>query len=311
MKTEKITFQSSDKEHTIKAHLYLPEREPSAVLQISYGMNEFKERYEEFAEFLTNHGVAVAIGDHLGHGESVNSPDEYGYFGETNGARFLVEDEHLLLKRIKEKYPDLPYFLLGHSMGSFITRDYIASYEDDLQGYICMGTRGSDPMGAIGQVISKSVAKRKGSKYRSERLDKISKHGYNNRFKAEHDEHSWLSKNIENRRSFREDDRADFIFTAKGFESLAEMLQSISGRKWARKVNPRLPILVISGGMDPVGSYGKGPREVAGWLKRVGVEDVTLKIYEKDRHELLNELDREDVYQYLLDWIHEKDLKKN
>lgn len=311
MKTEKISFASSDHEHTIKANVYLPdEGEPSAVLQIVHGMNEYKERYEPFATYMTDHGFAVAVDDHLGHGESINDVNDLGYFGEKNGDKYLTEDEHLLYQAVRQRFPDQPYFLLGHSMGSFITRNYVASFEDQLDGYICMGTRGRMAGTRAASVIADQVAHRRGSHYRSEILDQMAKNGYNDHFEAENDSMSWLSKDLENRHAFADDERSDFIFTAAGFKTLSDLINSVTGRQWARRIRKDLPILVVSGGEDPVGDYGKGPKEVAAWLRDAGLTDVTLKIFPHDRHEILNELDKDEVYDYILDWIRKIERKE-
>lgn len=310
MKAEKIVFPSSDGAHQIHAVLYLPENPARGVLQIVHGINEYKERYEDFARFMTAHGFAVGIDDHLGHGESAGGPEGYGYFG-ARGEEHLVEDEHRFYIALETRFPTLPYFLLGHSMGSFITRRYLVTFNHDLTGYICMGTAGYKFGLYTGRAIAEALSKRRGEGYRSVFLKKLSQTGFNSHFLNEHDDLSWLSRNVDNRTAFGHEPRAAFMFTSGGYRSLFRLIESVTGRKWASRVGKSLPILIVSGEEDPVGDYGKGPEAVYQWLKKEGVKNVQLMLYPGARHELLNETNREEVCEDLLTWMERRIADRN
>jgi alpha-beta hydrolase superfamily lysophospholipase len=300
---KKMTFMSSDGEHELKAKCWLPDGDVRGVLQIVHGMNEYIARYEGFARFMTENGFAVAGDDHLGHGESANGDEELGWFGESGGADYLTEDEHLFHDLLRTEFPDVPYFLLGHSMGSFITRNYVASYEDELTGYICMGTAGKNTALPVAKLLSRIIRDTKGARYRSEFLKNLSFTGYNDHFKDENDPNAWLSRNLESRKQYGADPWTQFTFTTQGYRDLYQLLDDVTGTKWAEKIRKTLPILIVSGDMDPVGSCGRGPEEVYSWLEEIGMKDVTLKLFRGDRHELLNETNRYEIYRYLLDWM--------
>lgn len=305
MKQENLVFKSSDGIHDLHAKLWLPAGEVKGVIQIVHGMNEYIGRYANFAGFMTAHGFAVGGDDHLGHGTSAVNSDELGWFGDNNGAGYLTEDEHLFYNVLRSRFPDCPYFLLGHSMGSFISRNYVAHFEDELTGYICMGTAGRNPALSMAKTLSALIRTVRGPRYRSEFLKKLSFSGYNDAFKDEKDPNSWLSRNERDRIDYAADPWTQFTFTTAAYQDLFNLLGEVTGSQWASKIRKNLPILIVSGDMDPVGSNGKGPKEVYSWLKSEGMEDVTLKLFRGARHEILNENNRHEVYDYLLNWMEE------
>lgn len=304
MNTKVISYPSSHEGDTVKAVVWMPEAKPSGILQICHGMCEYIERYKEFAKFLTDRGFIVCGSNHIGHKGSVSSEDNLGFFAEENGWKYLVEDQHILREKMAKEHPSLPYFLFGHSMGSFITREYITKYSDELRGYICCGTAG--PQGgaaSAGILLSRFFQRTKGLYYRSSLMQSIAFGTYNKRFPKEEGPNAWISKNVENVKNYSVDPFCQFIFTARGFEDLFTLVKRISSKKWAEKVDKNLPIFLIAGAMDPVGKYGKGVKIVAERLKEAGVKDVELKLYEGDRHEILNEEDRYVVYEDIANWI--------
>ena len=300
-------FLSSDGVHRIRYYVYTPlEGEVRAVLQISHGMCEYVERYEPFAAYLCAHGIAVAGNDHLGHGTAAQEAGTLGWFGEQEGYRFLPADLQQLTLLLREEFPGRPCFLLGHSMGSFVARLYLTEYGGLLSGAILMGTSGPNPASGIGIRVAGLLARLHGSRAYSHLLDRLTTGNYSKRFAAEHDPNSWLSKDVQTRNRYADDPLCTFRFTIGGHRDLITMLHAVTGAKWAARVPKDLPILLTSGREDPVGQYGRGVEKVYRQLCRAGVRDVTLRLYENDRHEILNETDREQVYADILHYLEEK-----
>ena len=297
-------FRSSDGKHILSYYVYTPTSgEVRAVLQLSHGMCEFIERYEPFAEYLCGHGILVCGNDHLGHGKAAQLEGTLGWFARKDGDRFLVEDLRKLTVLIQKKYPDLPYFLLGHSMGSFVARQYIVKYGELLDGVILVGTSGGRFGSGFGVWLSKRIAGLHNDRYISRLLTHLSMGAFNRRFKSDNDENAWISREVENRRKYAANPLCTFTFTASGYRDLFTLLHEVSAKDWAGRVPKELPVLLLSGTDDPVGNYGKGVQKVFRRLRNAGVKDVSIKLYEGDRHEILNEADREQVYADVLAFI--------
>ena len=301
-----LYYDSVDGEHKIHAVEWDPEGEPKAVLQIIHGMTEYVGRYDEFASFLADHGFCVVGNDHIGHGDSVNSPDDYGYFREKNGNKCLLEDIRTLQEMTRKKYPDVPYSILGHSMGSFLARQYIARYGDGLAGAVIMGT-GSQPAATLSSamLLCRLIALARGWKYRSQLIKNMASGNYNKRC-GDKTPAEWLSKNDENKAAYLSNPKCTFIFTVNGYYNLFYSFKDCQDKKTVAKIRKDLPILIVSGAEDPVGNYGKGVEQAYKLYQDAGIEDLQMKLYEGDRHEILNELDREQVYQDLLDWFEKR-----
>lgn len=301
-----LYYDSVDGEHKIHAVEWDPEGEPKAVLQIIHGMTEYIGRYDEFASFLADHGFCVVGNDHIGHGDSVNSPDDYGYFREKNGNKCLLEDIRTLQEMTRKQYPDVPYFILGHSMGSFLARQYIARYGDGLAGAVIMGT-GSQPAATLSSamLLCRLIALARGWKYRSQLIKNMASGNYNKRC-GDKTPAEWLSKNDENKAAYLSNPKCTFIFTVNGYYNLFYSFKDCQDKKTVAKIRKDLPILIVSGAEDPVGNYGKGVEQAYKLYQDAGIEDLQMKLYEGDRHEILNELDREQVYQDLLDWFEKR-----
>ena len=301
------TFKSSDKITDSAYYIYTPEREitPKAILQISHGMCEYIERYEELAEFLTANGIVVCGNDHLGHGKTVSDTENLGYFGERDGDIHLVQDIHILHDILRQKYRRLPYILLGHSMGSFIVRSYMtaANYGNEIDGVILSGTGGTDTAYKYGGFIASAISLFKGKMYRSKTLRSLVFKNYNQRFADEKDEFSWLTKDKEIRDKYTGDDHCNFIFTAYGYRDLFKLLGTISKDDWAADIPLSLPVLLISGSDDPVGNYGEGVKAVYEKLVDIELNDVSMKLYDGDRHELVNETDKSVIFGDILEFV--------
>ncbi len=301
---QKLGYLSSNENDTV--HVLLWEdasAPPRAVLQIAHGMSEYIDRYAEFASFLAQHGFVVCGNDHLGHGATASSSEMLGYFSAKDGASYLVEDVHLLHNILLARYPGLPLFLLGHSMGSFITRAYVAKYGNGLAGYICSGTSGPNPAVTISLLLAKLEKRRIGELGRSEFLDKLAFGSYNKRCPDKRTSFDWLTRDTELVDRYVNDPWCGYVFTSAGFHTLFTLLKNVSDTGWANSVPKQLPILMISGDNDPVGNYSKGPNTVYSRLRKAGLVDLTLKLYENCRHELLNEINRQDVYRDVLEWL--------
>lgn len=271
------------------------------VVQISHGMAEHSNRYAEFAGMLAEQGYAVFASDHLGHGASVADADSYGYFGD-NGVESLVEDLHQVTALASSKYPNVPVYLFGHSMGSFLARAYTAKYGEALGGAIFCGTSGTNAAASGGVLLADYLIKRSGAKYRSQFLDSLAFGSYNKRTEKK-TKFDWLSRDEAAVQKYMDDELCGFMFTVNGFRTLFTLLKSISGKSWYSAVPQALPILVISGEADPVGDYGKGVRQVYRDLKKSGHRFVTMKLYPDARHELLNETNRDEVYADISAWL--------
>lgn len=305
MKKEEFYFDSRDGVHKLHAVRYLPEQvEITCVLQIVHGMAEYIERYEEFAEYLTDRGVMVTGEDHLGHGKSVAEGEPFGYFCEQDPATVVVRDVHRLKKMTQELYPAVPYVILGHSMGSFILRNYLCRYGTGIAGAVIMGTGMQSP-GLIR--ISKLAAAAQrlfcGDRHVSRLLDKAAFGSYNKRIENPGTSFDWLSRSGESVERYMADPLCGFTFTVNGFRTLFELISRTQKRGNLEKVPKTLPLLMISGTADPVGDYGEGVRRAHKSLKAAGVQDISLKLYSDSRHELLNETNKSVVMQDIYDWL--------
>ena len=270
---EEFYFDSRDGENRIHAVRYTPDDgNVRGIVQIVHGMAEYVERYENLAEFLTKRGILVTGEDHLGHGKSVSEGGSFGYFCEQDPATVVVRDVHRLKKITEEQYPQVPYIILGHSMGSFITRDFIAKYGDELAGATICGTtgifRGAEETGKkLKEAIDAGHGEESDPSYTGELM-------------------GWMCERCGQR------DHADDPFDAftrptsnRSVYDFIQMMLQIEGTKWAEKVPTDLPIYNIAGDQDPVGEYGVGVYQVSNWLVQTG-HNVTTKLYSGYRHEI-------------------------
>lgn len=304
MINKRFTFQSMNKKNSIHGLIWMTEKKPKAILQISHGMTEYIERYDEFARYMADNGIIVVGNDHIGHGKSVNSEEEWGYFAKQQGSECIVNDLHHVTDIMKNKYPELPYFLLGHSMGSFFARRYIIEYGKTIDGAIIMGT-GNQPFPMVfgGKLLIKLVTLLKGETYRSKLIQKIMFGSYNKRIKNAKTSNDWLTTDEAIVEKYSKEPSCTFIFTLNGFNNLVNTILYIKKKSNIEKVPKNLPILITSGEEDPVGNYGKDVKTLYQGLKDAGLKNTKLKLYEGCRHEILNEVARPTVYHDILEWI--------
>jgi alpha-beta hydrolase superfamily lysophospholipase len=271
------------------------------IVQISHGMAEYSNRYSRFALELCKAGYAVFISDHVGHGASVEDREKLGYFGE-NGEETFVDDLKVVSDIAKGEYPDLPFFMIGHGMGSLIARKYTAKFGYFLDGVVYTGTSGENPMLGIGIYLAKTLEKQNGPMYRSDILDTMAFGSYNKRTKKR-TECDWVSRDEAEVDKFISDELCGYQYTVSGMRALFMTLKEVSSRRWYNSVPLSMPIFLLSGAMDPVGDYGRGVQEVFRTLKKTGHKNVTMKIYADARHEIFNEINRDEVHTDIIEWL--------
>lgn len=276
------------------------EAEPKALFQIAHGVSEHIERYDEFARFLASKGYVVFGNDHLGHGKSVEYIEELGFFAEENGDLRLIDDMHILYNIMHKRFPTLPYYLFGHSMGSFCARVYVTAFHSEMAGLIICGT-GELPSAAV--LLEKPVellCQKLGARAiaPASLLDKVSCLG----IKDARTEKDWLSRNEANVEAYINDPLCGNDLTVGAVRDILSLANTCCTDEWAFLIPPTLPILLVSGAKDPIGFNGKGVINVCDNLEAAGHEPRVI-LYPGDRHEILNEDNRENVYRDILHWM--------
>lgn len=302
MKNERIikgTF-SSTTGLRLDYRMWLPEGEPKAVIQLVHGMAEHIDRYDATARALSDAGFAVVGHTHLGHGTGAKLK---GWFAEKDGWQHLIDDVHALRQRTQQHHPGVPYILLGHSMGSFITRCYMMQYADGLAGAILSGTGFfPKPVALLGLGVAKLVCLFGGEKKPSKLINGIAFGGSNKLFKPARTDFDWLTRDEAIVDSYVADPYCGFIFTGGGYRDFFSGLNRLTK---VQNVPADLPVLLFSGEKDPVGS-GNGVNKVADQLRAAGVQQVDVKLYPDGRHEMFNELNRQEVWQDVAEWVNKQ-----
>jgi alpha-beta hydrolase superfamily lysophospholipase len=280
---------------------WLPDGAVKGIVQIAHGMAEHSSRYARFAERLTAHGYAVYASDHRGHGRT---PGTRGSFAANEGWQTVVDDLRAVADRAREEHPELPLFLLGHSMGSFLARGFAAQHGAELAGLVLTGTAGSaGPLGNVGVLLATAQARLRGHEHVSGLMNQLTFGQYNAAFKPTRTEFDWLSRDTAEVDKYVADPDCGFVFTAGGFVDLLKGLAAVNSDRVVSRIPEDLPIYLAAGDMDPVGNKGKGVRAVANQLRRVGVRDVTVTLWPGARHEILNETNRDEVEAEIVDWL--------
>ena len=298
-----ITFPSSDGKNTIHAELFVPsDNNIRGVVQIAHGMMDYVGRYALMADALCSSGFVLAGNDHLGHGDSVSTSEDYGFFASKDGYKYVIDDVKGMNDLLRKEFPGVPVVLLGHSMGSFISRLYAVKYPESIEGLIIHGTAGPNPATGAGKLLVKLLRAIKGERHRSKFVCSLADGGYNKGFDPSEGDGAWLTRDPSMVADRVGNPKNDFIFTLAGYEDLFTVLGACNHKDWFGCFPKALPTLVISGESDPVGGFGKGVRYVYDNLKKHGA-DVGLKLYEGARHELFNETNRDEVFSDLIDWL--------
>ncbi len=280
----------------------MPDGKPVCILQIVHGMSEYVDRYAGFAAYLNGFGVLVTGEDHIGHGHSAK-PEDYGYFAHEDGWKYLVDDIEKLHRETAEKWPGIPYIVMGHSMGSFLTRAYLAMYGKDIDGAVIMGTAGTNKALAGGKALTKAVKLFRGERAKSALITAAAFGSYTKRIPDMKTNNDWLSRDDAVVSKYRDDPMCGFTFTLSGYLDLFNVLQYVNDPQWYKHVKKDLPILITAGKEDPVGNYGEGPTEVHSKLLAEGCDRAELDLYEGMRHEILNEFGKEQVYEDVKDFV--------
>lgn len=277
---------------------------PVGLVHILHGMAEHSGRYEEFALWLAARGFIVCAHDHRGHGHSIDKPENRGWFAPQDGWFRVAEDAWEVSTTIAADYPHLPLYLLGHSMGSMLARTVMVLHPELYSGVIICGTAGSQGiLGRLGLMLASLEIRRHGSHHVSTMMDKLSFGSYNKKFAPNRTSSDWLCRNDQAVDAYLADDLCGFVCTSGFYKDLLTGIAFVNSPKNAARVPRDLPLLVISGDMDPVGNFSKGVRAVYEMYRDAGVSDVRLKLVPGARHELLNETDREETYACLLSWL--------
>ncbi|MFT3985719.1 MAG: alpha/beta hydrolase [Lachnospiraceae bacterium] len=296
---EEFYYDSGDGIHKIYAVKWIPETEDIlGVVQIVHGMAEHIERYETFADYLAKRGIAVVGNDHLGHGKSVNNKEEYGYFCKKDAVTIVVRDIYRLKKLIQEENPGKPYYILGHSMGSLLLRNYLFKYGTDIDGVILSGTASHSPLKIIsGKALLQLIALFKGLNYHSKLADMLVNGNSNERIENKRTRFDWLSTDEEIVDTYVKDEACGFLFTVNGFLTLLQSVDNLNKKKYLANMPKSLPVLFLSGEQDPVGGYTAGVKRAYRQFEKAGMKCLSLKFYADCRHEILNEKNKKEVYE--------------
>ena len=300
-------FQSSTGRTSIHALKCVPDGKPRAVVQIAHGIAEHIDRYRPFMEFLAGSGFVVAGNDHLGHGKSIRVPEEQGFFAEKDGWWRVVDDMDKLHDIMSKEYPELPYVLFGHSMGSFLTRTYLIKHPDKYDAVILSGTGHQSPALVLGGNAAASVmAKLNGAMGDGTKLDSLAFGSYLSKIENPRTKFDWLSRDAEQVDKYIADPLCGFVGKIGLYRDMMQGIKFITDKKNIAQMNKEKPVYFMSGDGDPVGDYGKGVERAYKAFCDAGLHDVFMRLYPGGRHEMLNETNKEQVYQDILNWLNEK-----
>lgn len=300
-------FNSSTGKNKIHARMCVPDAEPRAIVQIIHGIAEYIDRYDEFMSFLADNGIIAVGTDHLGHGKSIESDEQTGFFAYDNGWDYVVRDEEVLRLAMHENYPELPIIVFGHSMGSFMTRTLLIRYPDAFNAAIISGT-GNQGAALVngGLIMGNLVTGLKGAHHYSKFLNNLAFGSYNKIYDNPKTEYDWLSRDEANVQKYIDDPLCGFIPSCSLFRDMMTGVKFITNKKNLTAMNKDMPVYFMSGDMDPVGECGKGVQKAYNNFLEAGMKDVSIKLYPGGRHEMLNEINKDEVYTDILAWLDSK-----
>lgn len=292
----------------IQFYRFLPDGPPRAVIHVVHGLAEHAARYRRLATVLTSDGFAVYAHDQRGHGRTSTGPEDLGHFGDSDGWIQVVEDLRSFILHEKDEHPGVPIGVVAHSMGSFVLQDYLSRYEAaDLAAAALSGTSGPPPpIATLGRLVARIERARLSRRGRSALIDKMSFGQYNRAFRPTRTEFDWLSRDPAEVDAYVADPKCGFRATNQTWVELLDALSKLSRPERLARIPKRLPILMISGGQDPLGENGEGVRALADRYRAAGLEDVTLTLYPEARHEIFNETNRDEVMRDLVAWLNER-----
>ena len=300
-------FNSSTGKNRIHCRMCAPDGSARGIVQIIHGIAEHIERYDDFMEFLASNGLIAVGTDHLGHGKSVENDDQLGFFAEENGWNYVVDDEEILHQAMVKNYPELPTIVFGHSMGSFITRTLLIKYPKSFNAAIISGTGNQSSLLVFGGHTAASLVKLiKGARHQSKTLDNMAFGSYNKVYDSVKTKFDWLSRDEAVVQKYIDDPMCGFLPTCTLFRDLMNGVKIITNTKNLENMDKDKPVYFMSGTKDPVGDCGKGVKIAYNNFLKAGMKDVSIKLYPEGRHEMLNELNKDEVYTDILNWINSK-----
>lgn len=305
-------YNSADKMTKIHAVEWLPEGKPKAILQIAHGVSEHILSYNDFAKYLVDKGIVVVGNDHIGHGTSLSPNKRAMHFGPKGSWKYVVEDANTCVKIMKEKYPDIPYCILGFSLGSYLLRTYLIDYPENIDAGIIMGT-GQVPSFqiALAKIVANNEAKKVGEDHTTPQINKLTFGEYNKAFSPNRTPCDWLCSNNESLDKYLDDPLRGGDMSAGLFREMLSGMAYTGKIKNISKMNKEIPLLFISGDMDLVGDKGKGVKKAISLYKKAGVKDTELKLYKDLRHDILHEVNCKEVFNDIYNWLERKVIKKS
>ncbi len=300
-------FNSSTGKNKIHARMCTPDVEAKAIVQIMHGIAEHIDRYEAFMSFLADNGIMSVGTDHLGHGKSIESDEQKGFFAFEDGWDYAVKDEEILRLAMKSNYPELPIIVFGHSMGSFMARTHIIKYPEGFDAAIISGTGNQGAaLVNMGLMMGNIVTGLKGAHHYSKFLNTLSMGSYNKIYENPKTEFDWLTRDEAAVQKYIDDPLCGFLPTCSLFRDMMVGIKFITTKENLASMNKDMPVYFMSGSMDPVGECGKGVQIAYNNFLETGMKDVSIKLYPDGRHEMLNELNKDEVYADILAWINSK-----
>lgn len=299
MKQEELTIKSQHDGLELGVSVRIPEH-PTGILQIVHGMAEHRERYHDFMNYCAQQGLITIIHDHRGHGASIKSADDYGYFYK-DGLNGIIDDVHQITAYVKERFPNLPLTLFGHSMGSLVVRCYTKQYDQDINALIVCGSPSKRFGSQMGIILAKILKIFHGDKYRSNFINSTAFGNYNKNFPDAKSINSWIVSDPAVVAAYDADERDGFVFTLNGFEILFKLLKTAYSKSGWQVKQPDLPVLFIAGADDPCIIDQKHFQKAVNFMRERGYKNVQSKLYPGMRHEILNEIGKEKVWQDIVD----------
>ncbi|ASK62763.1 lysophospholipase [Virgibacillus phasianinus] len=280
-----------------------PNQKPKAIVQLAHGMAEHINRYHPFSNYLVENNIAVFGNDHRGHGQTGEKQGSLGYFADENGFEKVTNDLFEVTLEIKKEYPDTPVYLVGHSMGSFLSRAYIQKYSQEVDGVILSGT-GYFPK--FQSLAGKQVAAVLPPKEETKLMNALTFGSYNKKVDDMHTTFDWLTRDQKMVQSYIDDPYCGFVPKARFFYDLMDGIKTIQDKRRNEAVRKDLPMLLVSGDADPVGDYAKGVWKTAQLYEKAGLENIASMFFHDGRHEILNELNKEEVFNLLFHWLRDQ-----
>ncbi|WP_290773857.1 alpha/beta hydrolase [Anaerofustis sp.] len=307
MREQSFFLDSADEKIQLSCFIKAPDDKVKGVVQISHGMAEHKERYFDFMNYLVQKGYLCVIHDHRGHGESIDKKDNLGYFYDDSG-EMIVKDLYIILKKIKKEYENVPYFIFAHSMGTLVARNFLKEFDHEIDGLILSGPPYENKMANLGIKITEKIEKFKGEHYRSTFINTLAFGSFDDKFE-EKIKNKWLNSDINEVKKYNDNPLCGYIFTLNGFKNLFKMVNKAFKKEEYKVRNKNLPILFLAGEDDPVIGGEKRFLESINFLKNIGYKNTKHILYYGLRHEILNEVNKCEVYKDILKFIEENTKK--